>query len=29
VPMRPENRTKLEKVITEVGLLQPHSVTVQ
>ncbi len=29
VPMRPENRAKLEKVITEVGLLQPHSVTVQ
>ena len=29
VPMRPENRTKLEKVVTEVGLLQPHSVTVQ
>lgn len=29
VPMRPENRVKLEKVVTEVGLLQPHSVTVQ
>ncbi len=29
LPMRPENRTKLEKVVTEVGLLQPHSVTVQ
>ncbi len=29
VPMRPENRMKLEKVVTEVGLLQPHSVTVQ
>ena len=29
LPMRPENRAKLEKVITEVGLLQPHSVTVQ
>jgi 4-hydroxy-tetrahydrodipicolinate synthase len=29
VPMRPENRAKLEKVVTEVGLLQPHSVTVQ
>lgn len=28
-PMRPENRAKLEKVVTEVGLLQPHSVTVQ
>lgn len=29
VPMKPENRAKLEKVLTEVGLLQPHSVTVQ
>jgi 4-hydroxy-tetrahydrodipicolinate synthase len=29
VPMRPENRMKLEKVVTELGLLQPHSVTVQ
>jgi 4-hydroxy-tetrahydrodipicolinate synthase len=29
VAMRPENRAKLEKVVTEVGLLQPHSVTVQ
>jgi 4-hydroxy-tetrahydrodipicolinate synthase len=29
VPMLPENRAKLEKVVTEVGLLQPHSVTVQ
>jgi 4-hydroxy-tetrahydrodipicolinate synthase len=29
LPMRPENRAKLEKVMTEVGLLQPHSVTVQ
>jgi 4-hydroxy-tetrahydrodipicolinate synthase len=29
LPMRPENRAKLEKVVTEVGLLQPHSVTVQ
>jgi 4-hydroxy-tetrahydrodipicolinate synthase len=29
VPMRPENRAKLEKVVTEVGLLQKHSVTVQ
>jgi 4-hydroxy-tetrahydrodipicolinate synthase len=29
VPMRPENRAKLEKVVTEVGLLQTHSVTVQ
>ena len=29
VPMRPENRMKLEKIVTEVGLLQPHSVTVQ
>jgi 4-hydroxy-tetrahydrodipicolinate synthase len=29
VPMRPENRVKLERVVTEVGLLQPHSVTVQ
>ncbi|HEX8893353.1 MAG TPA: 4-hydroxy-tetrahydrodipicolinate synthase [Terriglobales bacterium] len=29
VPMRPENRIKLEKVVSEVGLLQPHSVTVQ
>ena len=29
VPMRPENRAKLEKVVSEVGLLQPHSVTVQ
>jgi 4-hydroxy-tetrahydrodipicolinate synthase len=29
VPMRPENRMKLEKVVSEVGLLQPHSVTVQ
>ena len=29
LPMRPENRIKLEKVVTEVGLLQPHSVTVQ
>jgi len=29
VPMQPENRAKLEKVVTEVGLLQPHSVTVQ
>ncbi|HEY4901177.1 MAG TPA: 4-hydroxy-tetrahydrodipicolinate synthase [Terriglobales bacterium] len=29
VPMRPENRMKLEKVVTDVGLLQPHSVTVQ
>jgi len=28
-PIRPENRAKLEKVVTEVGLLQPHSVTVQ
>ena len=28
VPMRPENRMKLEKVVSEVGLLQPHSVTV-
>jgi 4-hydroxy-tetrahydrodipicolinate synthase len=28
-PMRSENRAKLEKVVTEVGLLQPHSVTVQ
>jgi 4-hydroxy-tetrahydrodipicolinate synthase len=28
-PMRPENRAKLEKVVTDVGLLQPHSVTVQ
>lgn len=29
VPMRPENRIKLERVVSEVGLLQPHSVTVQ
>ncbi len=29
LPMRPENRVKLEKIVTEVGLLQPHSVTVQ
>lgn len=29
VPMRAENRMKLEKVISELGLLQPHSVTVQ
>lgn len=29
VPMRPENRAKLEKVVADVGLLQPHSVTVQ
>jgi 4-hydroxy-tetrahydrodipicolinate synthase len=29
LPMLPENRAKLEKVVTEVGLLQPHSVTVQ
>jgi len=29
VPMRPENRAKLEKIVTDVGLLQPHSVTVQ
>jgi 4-hydroxy-tetrahydrodipicolinate synthase len=29
LPMRPENRAKLEKVVTDVGLLQPHSVTVQ
>src|SRR6516164_1823610 len=29
LPMRPENRMKLEKVVSEVGLLQPHSVTVQ
>jgi 4-hydroxy-tetrahydrodipicolinate synthase len=29
VPMKPENRAKLEKVVTDVGLLQPHSVTVQ
>ncbi len=29
VPMRTENRAKLEKVVTEVGLLQPHSVTAQ
>ena len=29
VAMRPENRAKLEKVVTDVGLLQPHSVTVQ
>jgi 4-hydroxy-tetrahydrodipicolinate synthase len=29
VPMRPENRMKLEKVVSEIGLLQPHSVTVQ
>ncbi|MGA9568191.1 MAG: 4-hydroxy-tetrahydrodipicolinate synthase [Candidatus Korobacteraceae bacterium] len=29
VPMRPENRMKLEKVVSELGLLQPHSVTVQ
>lgn len=28
-PMRPENRIKLEKVVAAVGLLQPHSVTVQ
>ncbi len=25
VPMRPENRMKLEKVVSELGLLQPHS----
>jgi 4-hydroxy-tetrahydrodipicolinate synthase len=29
VPMRPENRMKLEKIVSELGLLQPHSVTVQ
>jgi 4-hydroxy-tetrahydrodipicolinate synthase len=29
VAMRPENRAKLDKVVTELGLLQPHSVTVQ
>ena len=29
VPMRPENRMKLEQVVSEVGLLQPHSITVQ
>ena len=29
VPMRPEHRKQLEKVVSEVGLLQPHSVTVQ
>jgi 4-hydroxy-tetrahydrodipicolinate synthase len=29
VAMQPENRAKLEKVVAEVGLLQPHSVTVQ
>ena len=29
VPMRPENRMKLEKVVSELGLLQPHSLTVQ
>ena len=29
LPMRPEHRMKLEKVVSEVGLLQPHSVTVQ
>src|SRR5271169_4157032 len=29
VPMRPENRAKLEKVVSDVGLLQPHSITVQ
>jgi 4-hydroxy-tetrahydrodipicolinate synthase len=29
VPMRPEHRMQLEKVVSEVGLLQPHSVTVQ
>jgi len=29
VPLRPDNRAKLEKVVSEVGLLQPHSVTVQ
>jgi len=29
LPMRPENRAKLEKIVTDVGLLQPHSVTVQ
>jgi 4-hydroxy-tetrahydrodipicolinate synthase len=29
VPMMPENRAKLEKVVNEVGLLHPHSVTVQ
>jgi len=28
-PMRPESRAKLEKIVTEVGLLQPHSMTVQ
>jgi 4-hydroxy-tetrahydrodipicolinate synthase len=29
VPMRPENRMKLEKIVSELGLLQPHSLTVQ
>src|SRR5271169_4102903 len=29
VPMRSENRMKLEKVVSELGLLQPHSLTVQ
>lgn len=29
VPMGSQNRAKLEKVVTDVGLLQPHSVTVQ
>jgi 4-hydroxy-tetrahydrodipicolinate synthase len=29
VPMLPENRMKLEKVVSELGLLQPHSLTVQ
>jgi 4-hydroxy-tetrahydrodipicolinate synthase len=29
VPMQPGNRAKLEKVVTEAGLLQSHSVTVQ
>jgi hypothetical protein len=29
VPMKPENRAKLEKIVTDVGLLQPHSATIQ
>jgi hypothetical protein len=29
VPMRSENRMKLEKIVAELGLLQSHSVTVQ
>ena len=28
VPMKPENRAKLEKIVAQAGLLVPHSATV-